>query len=339
MQRIYHNRLSAYVKSLNLLPRVFMFFGNTPYLIDESWNTFTKTLQNRVSKRRIISKRLSPGTTAFEDIIGLIRTIPMGGIARAILVDHAENLPQKQLDQLLDALKASVPSSWVGIGWHEFKLPAKVEKVAEEVGGVVVVCNAPRTNQLPNWLQSLAKQHGKRLNKDAASLLLEYIGNDLALLASELEKLVLYTADRKVIEANDVIQASSIQKVYSAFQITDALAEGNPEKALTCVESLLRSGESPLALLGILARHVRLLWQTHSILQEGKNIEDLKGYLKLPEFVINKLAQQAQNLTDETLKELHLLLFRTDVALKSTTLPPHFIFSHLILHFFRPPSH
>jgi len=102
----------------------------------------------------------------------------------------------------------------------------------------------------------------------------------------------------------------------------DALASGNASDAFLKLSDLLESGEQPIAFLGLLARHVRLLWQVKSAEKSGKSLAEIKAIIGLPEFVVSRLVEQSRAFSESDLRELHRGLYEADLSLKTTPVPP-----------------
>ncbi|MCZ7627208.1 MAG: hypothetical protein M5R38_16910 [Candidatus Methylomirabilis sp.] len=71
-------------------------------------------------------------------------------------------------------------------------------------------------------------------------------------------------------------------RVRSIFQLTDAVSSRNLDPALRCLTSLLESGEEPLAIIGMLARQIRLLIRAKSLREQSATVGRMTQGFNLP---------------------------------------------------------
>lgn len=83
------------------------------------------------------------------------------------------------------------------------------------------------------WLRGRAESLGKRLDPEAAELLMTAHGGDLGALASELDKLSLFVADAGDIDAAAVGEFMTGSVEFDIFGLTNAVEARNPASALS----------------------------------------------------------------------------------------------------------
>ncbi len=136
---------------------------------------------------------------------------------------------------------------------------AAIKALTKIVGkvGELTNCSAPSSAALPKWISQAAEAHGKNMAPQAARMLAEWIGADLARLNGEIEKLVLYVGDRKGISSADVSAVAVATGGYKPFALTNAIGRRDTRKALTILAEMLTSRGEEIKTLGMLAWHVR----------------------------------------------------------------------------------
>jgi DNA polymerase-3 subunit delta len=92
--------------------------------------------------------------------------------------------------------------------------------------------------------------YGVKLDRDAAALLVELIGEEPGMLDSELSKLGTYVGDRKRIGVEDVRDLVGGWRTETTWFMTDAVRDNHIGDALVALEQLLVAGEAPQKLLG-----------------------------------------------------------------------------------------
>jgi DNA polymerase-3 subunit delta len=174
-----------------------------------------------------------------------------------------------------------------------------------------------REGELYQWLTREARQLEKNLTLAAAQRLVEMVGNNLAELSQELEKLALFAGPETSLTPALVMQLASHSRTYNIFALVDALGEPGFHQRLTSLGQLMDLGEAPAKILGMLARQVRLLIRAKEGV--GSNPAELAGRLKVPPFKVKSLAQQGARFSDAALKRHLAMLHRVDFNLKTST--------------------
>ncbi|HEY3789505.1 MAG TPA: DNA polymerase III subunit delta [Urbifossiella sp.] len=185
---------------------------------------------------------------------------------RIVLVEDADKKPLGNTDAFISAHRpalekyAGQPSS-VGVLVLDVKSFPETTKLAKALPDAAkIACKAPYENKLPAWCVGWAKSaHGKKLNADAAELLVQLVGSAMGLLDQELEKLAVAVGGKAAIEAEDVDRLVGRSSSADVFRILDAIGEGRPKAALGILEALFDEGEDPMAVIGPMTAQLRKL--------------------------------------------------------------------------------
>jgi DNA polymerase III delta subunit len=114
------------------------------------------------------------------------------------------------------------------------------------------------------WLEDELRRAGKVIETDAARLLAHRAGGDISKLRGDVERLLLFTQGRPAITSDDVLEVSAEQQaVDDEWGVVNAIADGNPARALDEVGRRMSRGDSPHALVG------QLRWWVSSRLAEA----------------------------------------------------------------------
>jgi len=195
----------------------------------------------------------------------------------------------------------------------------------------VVQFSTPTEKDAPRWLLGRAQLQKKILTPQAASFLVEQVGVDLQRLERELEKLCAYVENREKIELDDVRQVVGAQRSYSVFELLRHVSQQQSNKAVSVLRSLVLSGESPLAILALLARQIRLCWQARDGVERGLSVSQMAQKLAIPPFVVKNYVQEASHFSEADLYRLHQAIRKADLTLKSTGTAPEILLEALVL--------
>jgi DNA polymerase-3 subunit delta len=254
----------------------------------------------------------------------------MFGKKRLVLVQHIENWAKGEQKLLLAYLQKPIPTACLVLTLDHAKGMERLEAAVEAVG--VLVRFAPLTDwDAPRWLQNRARQQGKQLTPRAAAFLTEWVGLDEQALGQELEKLILYVGETATIDLAEVQEVASFQRHFTSFEMMRLVGQKDTSKALTALRKLILGGEAPLAILGLLARQVRLIWQVKDGVERGMATSELGRRLNLYPKVLSQYAEQAKAFSHSRLEEFHEAIRTGDVWLKSSGLSPEVILEALIV--------
>ena len=205
----------------------------------------------------------------------------------------------------------------------------RYERLKETLGehcGMVELARVSEEDAM-RWVVATAQEQGTRLEPDAARELVDALGADMMLVASELEKLLLYATGRGRITLGDVETMVLAAKQRSLYELTDAISAHDRVRALALLEGLLNSSEAGEdAAIGHLYMLARTFRQMLVILE--KNVRDSRAIwqalwqgFRMPPFAADDLIRQARRYKSRrALTRALRLVARADLELRSS--PP-----------------
>lgn len=116
-----------------------------------------------------------------------------------------------------------------------------------EKQGVVVQCKKMYDNKLPDWVGEYTRAQGTKISIKAIQMLVEYIGNDLKRLTSEIDKILINLKASEEITAAIVEKYVGISKEYNVFELQKALTQRDVVKSNQIAQYLAANPkENPL---------------------------------------------------------------------------------------------
>jgi DNA polymerase-3 subunit delta len=205
----------------------------------------------------------------------------------------------------------------------------RFERLTETLGehcGMVELARVSEEDAM-RWAVATAQEAGTRMEPDAARQLVDALGADMMMVASELEKLLLYTLGRGRITLGDVETMVLGAKQRSLYELTDAISARDRARALALLHGLLNSSDAGEdAAIGHLYMLARTFRQMLVILE--KNVRDSRAIwqalwqgFRMPPFAADDLIRQARRYKSrrELTRALRLIA-RADMELRSS--PP-----------------
>lgn len=174
-----------------------------------------------------------------------------------------------------------------------------------------------RDTQLRQWIQKRVTEEGGSISLQAANLLTRLVGSNLWIIASEIDKLLLFTSGRCIEEA-DVKAVVGYTRQASVFAMVDAIIEFKTELAEQWLQQLLQRGAHPVYLLAMLSRQVNLIVRARELKNQGKPNAEIQRKLGLTsEFALRKTLEQASRNSTSWLKEVYHQLLEADLWIKT----------------------
>ncbi len=204
---------------------------------------------------------------------------------------------------------------------------------ASQEYGKVIQSTLPKGVGLENWIAKRAKSIGVAIQPEAVTMLANFIGSQLRLLANELDKLAMYVGESAVITVEDVRKLSAQVQEARIFDFTDALAQRDRTQALDILHDLLADGEPPLKLISMITSQVRSLLLVKELAQKGLRVAQISSTLGIVPFVAEKALRQVGKFSTSQLEASYRQLLETDAALKRSRMTPEMALDLLVVQF------
>lgn len=170
---------------------------------------------------------------------------------------------------------------------------------------------------LHNWLRARVAGDGSNISPGALRLLVDLLGNNLWILASEVEKLCVHAGGRRI-EEEDVRSLVSYAREANVFAMVDAIVHHRPEMASRLMHQLLDEGSPPPYLLYMITRQFRLLVQARRLIAQGWPVKSVGAKIgETTEWRLEKVLRQARGYSLRRLEQSYRRLLHTDLSIKT----------------------
>jgi DNA polymerase III subunit delta len=304
---------------------LYVLFGIDDFSLRQTLEDIKSTLGDKES--------LSLNTTALDgrrltasQLIDACNTVPFLAACRLVIVEGLlERFEQSaatkrplisEWQSLIDFLPVKPPSTVLVL------IDGKISKsnpLLKKMSKTAKVHDFPplKGPRLQQWILSRVAAQGAAISPRAVRPLIETAGEDLWVLANEIDKLSLYAGGRQIEEA-DVQQVSSFAREANIFTMVDAIAEKRLPAAMRLLHQLLSEGTPPTHLLTMMSRQVRLMVQAKDLGRQRLSPEQKREQLGLSwNFPIDKLLSQSADHSRERLLAIYEKILETDLAIKT----------------------
>jgi DNA polymerase-3 subunit delta len=218
----------------------------------------------------------------------------------------------------------------------------RAEKIRETLGDVCGIVELQHVSEddAVQWVRREAEVKGVEFDEDAARELVDALSTEMMLVASELEKLLLYAGamNRKTVEVGDVEMMVSAAKQRSLYELTDAISLKDAPRALVLLAGLLNASEGGEdAAIG----HVFTLAKTfrQMLVLNEKQVKDQRAMwqvlwpgFRVAPFAADALIAQARRYKDrgELTRGLGLIA-KADLELRSSPADKKLVLERLVV--------
>lgn len=308
---------------------LYVLISEDPFLQDEAISALkAKVLENGVSEFNYDCFYASEDKMA--SVLDTLQTLPMMSKHRLVLLKEAQQLHDKEWEELLPFIQEPLESACLVLVTDKIDRRKKTFKLLAE-NFPVVELKRPYDNQLPMWIEYIAAKHGLKLAHESQALIRQYIGANLSEIYNELGKIKDFIGDRKTVEPHDVLQVVSRSRVESIFELANAIGRGDRSTALVTLAQILEGGQNEVGALAMIARHFRILSELKEHAGQGMTGQKLSGKVGIAHFFLQEYMNQLKNWSPQKLEKTHLALRDTDRALKSSPLSSHIWLENFIV--------
>ena len=212
-----------------------------------------------------------------------IETPSLFGGRTLVVLRGAEALPERAQERLVEALERQAPQVTLVVVARGGDMRRRFFARCRELGRRLPV-DHPRPSEMRTWVDEFAAARKRTVAPDAAERLLDCIGCDLLVLASELDKLAAAVPEGRRIEASDVTRVTAAGREHANFEVADALCARDAAAATRRLAQSLDEGAQPIALVGAFAATLRPILAGAELVARGRSAEQAARELAVPPF-------------------------------------------------------
>ncbi len=309
---------------------LYFFYGDETFLIDDTMSQL-EPLALEAGLRDFNFNTYYGDDADIEVIRDAIETLPMMARTRMVVLKEAQDLSDKDWEHLMPLIENPVESCvLVCIASKIDKRKKQIKRILER--GVVVEFKRPFDNQVPDWIQYIARKQGLQISREGVALLHQIVGSNLTDINGELQKLAQFMGGQRTnVTVEDVNKVVSRLRLDSVFDLTDAIGGNDRARALFCLANLLEQGQNEVGVLSLISRHVRILSLVNDGIKDGLNGQRLSQRAGISSFFLKQYIEQTRHWTEQKIEATFQALLNTDRALKSSPVPSYIWLENLII--------
>ncbi|MDX1585623.1 MAG: DNA polymerase III subunit delta [Balneolaceae bacterium] len=283
-----------------------------------------------------------------EQVLGIVRSYPMMAEFRLVIVQDFLSLNITSyntsgsgggLDELLPYVEQPNPTTLLIL--IDSKKPSGSTKIGKalnksEKASLFEFESVP-DYRLPDWIGEWIKKNYKQdINPAAAQMLAQFVGSNLQLLSTEIDKVCTFVDTSATISEEHVKKVIGFYREYSVFELKDAVIARDLEKSLFIAEQILQHSKADtgeiIRTVGFFYNLFSNIWQILRLAAQGNSKKQVQNEMGIKNnWYFNKLWEDASSYRLGEMPLIFETLLDADRAAKGfTKMDPPTIFLLMI---------
>lgn len=301
---------------------LYIFHGEETFLLQHYLEQLRKLLLDELTES-FNYHRLNSETFDLQSFADAVENLPMMAEHTMVQVDDIDlfKLPEdirNKIGQILSDIPeyCTVVFTFVTVPWRPDKRLKKLWDPIEAKAAVVEFARQDLRDLIP-WVSRHFAAKGKRISTDLCGYLIEITGGTMTALSGEIDKISAYSGAEHIQKSDiDAVTEPVLDAVM--FQLTDALGKGRYADALQILQKLLKMQEDPIYLLGVIGSHFRRLGAARTLLDNGRQSNELMKLYNMSAYPAQKTMESARNFRPEFCRKAAELILETDRQMKTS---------------------
>ena len=311
---------------------IYLLYGTNYFLIKREIEKIK--LENNIESIDVNNYNLE--NTILDNILDDALTLSLFSQKKMIIVDNSyiftPSVRKKGLDHNIDLLNKYIenpnPDTILIFVINE----EKIDKKKKIVKLIKINGNVIEFNEVKN-IDAFIKNELNDYKMDAVTInsFVNRVGDNLAIITSEIEKLKLYKNDDKIITKDDVFNVCSEQIDVDMNELTNSIVSKNISKSLKIYNELIKQGEEPLQIIIRLANQFRIIYQSKELTKKGYSNKDIADILGIHPYRVKKALEISYKFPSKELLSILKKLSRIDEGIKMGNMDKNIALEQFIL--------
>lgn len=183
---------------------------------------------------------------------------------------------------------------------------------------------------LPSFIINEFNNEGYKIDYKTANYFVNYVGKNVDILLSEINKMIIFKDNDKNITINDIDEISSKAINDNVFDLSDAIMKKDFKRMYDCYNDLIILKEEPIKIIAMLGNQFNLVYQCKLLSSKGLSEKEIATSLSVHPYRV-KLAIETDYMISE-LKDILIKLHNLDFEIKSGKVDKNVGFDNFLLH-------
>lgn len=261
---------------------------------------------------------MSAESSSGEEVVAALNALGLFGAGRLVIVEAAERWKKPDVEAIRAYLAVPAPGAVLALVTGE---APRDSALADAIGkaGEVLRYDVPKPKDPSVWVRAEFERLEAQASDDAARRLVEVVGDDVSVLALEVEKLVTWAGGEPIGPREIDLLAVPAGGDAPIWALSDAWGMRDVAGVLAACEAELDSGTEPFLVAIRLAAQVTFVRSVQALAAEGLAAREIASRLKKHEFRVRKALGHAERYSRDELDEAVIRLAVLDTALKGAS--------------------
>lgn len=312
---------------------VYFIYGEDHFLADKVMKELVRKFTSSESKEFDLVNFYGEDI-ANEDIIEQLEMFPFIADFKVVLVRSFDLLKEKDKQKIAEYIHKIPSTSILIVHCEKVDLRTKLFKAFDKY--ITISSKAPAGYwEIERWLTAELRKLRITSSMETISLFSSKIEADYYTAYNELEKLLIFIGNKKVITREDVETCMENNRASSVFELQNAIGNRDKTKALLILHNYLEAeeGKNSILLIVMLTRFFQIIWRIKYLLVQGFSLAEIQA--KYLTDVHNNFRKDyityANNYSKIKMSKVFELLLQVDYKLKSTDLAVNVLFTELVI--------
>lgn len=306
----------------NNLKNLYLFYGHEEFLKKYYLENIEKTILEK--DLSAMNKLVLEGKFEISKIEEACETMPVFSEKKLVIVKNSglfksgkDGSKQQSTKEELIAYLKNLPSYTVLV-FYEEEIDKRLKTVdAIKKNGLLVEFPFQKPAELVKWVTKAIKSHKKEISVGDASYLIEICEQGMTEILNEVNKLVMFVGERSKITVQDIEKVCTKSVKSRIFDLTDAVAEKNLDKALKLLNDMIILREPLPKILFMITRQLRHVLEMKLLSIDGMSVKEACAKIGITPYAGGKVSSQAKSFSTDKLKEGIKEAFELDLAIKT----------------------
>lgn len=278
------------------------------------------------------------GDIDLDEFAATLQIIPFMSEYNCVLLTDIffDNMDKDETDRLTEIISNTYEGTILIISMPSYvpaKKKASFTSIVKKIEKIGSVCEFNKLNQtmLERYIAKWANECGKNISHINASKLISYCGDDLNLLKNEISKICAYAKGEEV-TLEDIEKLATVNLEAKIYNLSDAVLNGNGQKAFTILDTLFYQREEPIIMLYALsssyidAYRIRVADECGVLKDDVAKDFDYKNRA----FTLGKARTATAKVSTEALRKSLEVIIEADLKFKTTSVNSRIYMEQLI---------
>lgn len=292
----------------NKIDNAYLITGDDRYLCFDALKKIEARVNIQIRDMNYVV--ISGENTTAKDIVESLNVYPFGDEYRLVLVKNFAPTKNKEQQKIISNYLKKPLSSTILIFFN----PDETDFFKGMDGLTVIDCSKISPKVISAFVKNTLSKNNIASSDNVIDTLILYCNNDMTKVTNELEKLICYLGDEKVLTSQIVKDFVTQEKEFQVYELSELLAKGDSKKAIDLVESFEMKSSSSFQIITTLFNNYRRA--LFASLSKDKTNSELATLLGVKEFAVKMLKNQIAVFNSKQLKKIVDMIAKFDKKIK-----------------------